>query len=502
MGKIPGISITSMKLEEADYDALILPSFMDHTVYFLEKLDLITKGYIVQSASIANFKWEQEEVQLIPLPKEYGMKARVVVLAGLGPKKNYDMEKLRRATTLATRSILDKKYSSIGVLVSNELVINNDINYTCRETLLSVLMSTYKYSIGKKEEHLRRVAVITTENPDHGLEEYVRAVAEAIYISRDIANAPSNKINPEGFEKEVKKILSGLEHTSIRVFRQSELEKEGLNGILSVGKGGSEPRLILIEYHGDKSSNEWYGIVGKAVTFDAGGLDLKSRESMLDMKYDKSGGAVVVGVLYAIAKRKMRINIVAAIPVVENIPSKTSYKPRDVIRMYDGTLVEVIDTDAEGRLILADSIAYLVKNHKPRLIIDIATLTGSIVVALGNYAAGVFSNTEFYKNILLEASQETGERVWEMPLYPEYRDQLKSDIADLTNVGGRAGGACVAASFLKHFAKDTPWIHLDIAGVAWVQEHGPKAPYYPKGATGYGVRLLLSFFEKITRQRH
>ncbi|RLG77453.1 MAG: leucyl aminopeptidase, partial [Thermoprotei archaeon] len=244
----------------------------------------------------------------------------------------------------------------------------------------------------------------------------------------------------------------------------------------------------------------WHAVVGKGVCFDAGGLDLKSATSMHQMKFDKSGASYAAAIAYATAKLGLKINLVALLPLVENLPSGKSYKPLDIIKMYNGLTVEVHNTDAEGRLILADSLAYAEKNYHPETIIDLATLTGSIIVALGNQGAGLFTNNEDLKNKLLRVAEETGERVWPMPLWKEFYEDLKSDFADIKNLGiGRAGGAIAAAAFLSKFVEKTKWAHLDIAGTAWVQEEGPRKPYYPKGATGYSIRLVLKYLKDIAK---
>ncbi len=316
------------------------------------------------------------------------------------------------------------------------------------------------------------------------------------YIARDLANSPPNIVNPDTLYDillQYKRLLRAP--IKISQLDEKKMENEGLNGIISVGKGSKrKPKLIIMEYRGDQKNNKSILLVGKTVTFDSGGLDIKSREAMDEMKFDKSGGCIVAGVIFAAALLKIKKNIIALLPTVENLPGPESYIPREIIRMYNGKTVEVNNTDAEGRLILADAISYGIKKYSPQKIIDIATLTGAVVIALGNHAAGIFGTDEEVLEKLSKMEKETGERFWKLPLYEEYREALKSEIADLLNSGGREGGASIGAMFLREFTDDTPWTHIDVAGVAWVQKKGPKKEVYKYGATAWSLESLINIF--------
>ncbi|RLG84463.1 MAG: leucyl aminopeptidase [Thermoprotei archaeon] len=405
---------------------------------------------------------------------------------------------------ISVASVIDKVKN-----VSRDLVIYipDDLGISLDDAVeqasLTIMLTLYdpseKYKFKERKEYkLKRILINPSISKDH-YEELIKrgiTIGKAVNYARDIGNAPSSEMNPDNIEKEAMKLAReyGLK---LRVYRGNELEKLGLNGILSVGKGGGhEPRLIILEYKG-RDDDKWdLAIVGKTVTFDAGGLDLKTAQGMQDMKFDKCGGASVLGILKAVSELKLPVNIIGVLPVVENLPGPKAYKPRDIIKMYNGLTVEINSTDAEGRIILADALSFVEKNYNPKEIIDIATLTGAIVVALGNHAIGLFSTDDELANSLIETGDYTGERLWRMPLWKEYYDQLKSDIADLSNIGGRAGGAITAAAFLSKFVNNKKWAHLDIAGTAWVHEAGPKKPYYPKGATGIGVRLIVYYILK------
>jgi leucyl aminopeptidase len=272
------------------------------------------------------------------------------------------------------------------------------------------------------------------------------------------------------------------------------MESLGLNGIVAVGMGSNKPpKLVIIEYSGneDSISTVPFLFVGKAVTFDTGGISIKPSERMEEMKFDKSGGCDVLAIVSGLANLEVKANVIGIIPCVENMPSSSSYRPGDIVRMYNGKTVEVINTDAEGRLILADSIAYGIEKYNPKSVIDLATLTGACIVALGSNIAGALSNSPELFAKLRQISEKTNEKFWELPLYPEFSEQIKSKFADIKNIGGRAGGTITAAIFLSNFVNETPWIHLDIAGTAWTQDGTWDKSYNPKGATGFGIRSLI-----------
>jgi leucyl aminopeptidase len=274
----------------------------------------------------------------------------------------------------------------------------------------------------------------------------------------------------------------------------------GLNGLVSVGSGSiNSPKLIVIEYNGGKKEDKPILLVGKAVTFDSGGISLKPSEKMEEMKFDKCGGVNVIAIMKSLSLLKIRNNVIGIIPAVENMPSNSSYRPSDIINMYNGKSVEVLNTDAEGRLILADALTFGIKQYNPKLIIDMATLTGACIIALGTNVAGIIGNDEKLIKKIIDTSKITDEKLWELPLFEEYHDQIKSKNADIKNIGGRAAGAITAAAFLSNFVENIPWVHLDIAGTAWNQEGSLTKSYNPPGATGFGIRTIIKFImnEKI-----
>ena len=334
------------------------------------------------------------------------------------------------------------------------------------------------------------------------------AAADGAVLARDLANLPPNECPPAALAREARSLCSAGPALRCRVVSGAALRKGGFGGLLAVGGGSANaPCLIVVEYRGSGGAaaarlqggaggarplRSPVAIVGKAVTFDTGGISLKPREKMDEMKFDKCGGCAVLGIMSAAARMRLPVDVVGIVPAAENMPGGSSYRPGDIVRLYGGRTAEIINTDAEGRLILADAIAYAESEYRPCEIIDLATLTGACVVALGANTAGLFSNDDGLAGRILAASARTAEDVWRMPLGVDHMEAVRSRVADVKNMGtGRAAGAAAAAAFLHGAVKATRWAHLDIAGTAWTQAGTAKRPYNPHGATGFGVRLLL-----------
>jgi leucyl aminopeptidase len=318
-------------------------------------------------------------------------------------------------------------------------------------------------------------------------------VATGAILTRDLSNEPPNVLYPESYADRIKRELAPL-GVKVEIFDEKALAKHKMGGILGVGQGSERPpRMVILHWNGLKSDKSPpLALVGKGVTFDTGGIDIKPATGMEEMKFDMAGSAAVVGTMKALALNKAKVNVIGAVGLAENMPSHNAYRPSDVLTSYSGKTVEVLNTDAEGRLVLMDVLSYVQKTHKPGAIIDLATLTGAIVVALGSTFAGAFVNNDKLWSELNQAGIETGERLWRMPLDEDYRKAMEGSITDLQNLSNwdRAGGSCTAAGFLEHFIEDkTPWAHLDIAATAW----GKASALGPKGASGYGVRLLYNY---------
>ena len=311
-------------------------------------------------------------------------------------------------------------------------------------------------------------------------------VSDGITLTRDLVSEPPNEIYPQSLAAAAKE-LSDL-GVKVQVLGEKQMAKLGMGALLGVGRGSArESQLIVMQWNGAPKSKAPVAFVGKGVTFDSGGLSLKPPAGMMDMKWDMGGAGVVVGLMRALAGRKARANVVGVVGAVENMPDGGAQRPGDIVKTMSGQTVEVLNTDAEGRLVLADALWYTQDRFKPSTMVDLATLTGAIMVALGAEYAGMFSNDDGLADALTACGKETGERVWRMPLGGGYDEMLRIAAADMKNIGGRDAGACTAAQFLHRFVNETKWAHLDIAAVTWSSKGKPTAP---KGATGFGVRLL------------
>ena len=357
------------------------------------------------------------------------------------------------------------------------------------------LYSFDKYA-SKKERANPDVLVIAENSPENSNAlQTAEIAADEVNFARDVANMPPNECFPSTLA-DIASSLARKRGFGFRSLAKSDLASSGFGGISAVGGGSAnEPRLIVLEYRGGGEEPPT-ALVGKAVTFDAGGISIKPSQGMEEMKFDKCGGCVVMAVMSAAARLKLPLNLVGVIPSVENMPGSSSYRPGDIIRLYNGKTVEIVNTDAEGRLILADAIAYAKETYSPSSIIDVATLTDACVVALGTDTAGMVGNDNAMYYRMMLAAEATVEPVWRLPLGDNHREMIKSKVADMKNLGpGNAAQTIVAAAFLSNSVGDTPWIHLDVAGTSWTNEPA-AASYNPEGATGFGVRLILEYLSQ------
>ena len=435
--------------------------------------------------------------------------ARRIVVVGLGKKEGCDLEALRKAMGAATRRLLKHQITRFHTILHG----GGDLDATgatprelAQALAESAILAAYRWdrkTVAPADEPgeiherdkaaLQSVVVVEKDGRkrqaiQRGLDRGER-LARAVTYTRDLGNQPPNEMTPVRLAEEARRLAR--EHDlGCRVFNKGELERMGMGGILAVGQGSSnEPRMIVLRYKGGREKDRPVAVVGKAITFDTGGISIKPSASMEEMKFDKMGGCAVLGILKAAALLELKVNLIGVVPSAENMPSGTAYRPGDILKSYSGRTIEIVNTDAEGRLILADALSWAVQ-QKPREIIDLATLTGACVVALGHYASGVFGDERMVAR-LEEIGVATGDRAWRLPIYPEFGDDMKSEVADIKNSGGRWGGASTAAAFLKFFVDDgTPWAHLDIAGTAWTTK---SKGYTPWGATGAGVRLVTEY---------
>ncbi|MDQ6668610.1 MAG: leucyl aminopeptidase [Thermoproteota archaeon] len=418
-----------------------------------------------------------------------------IMLIGLGTREKFTYENAR---IIAGKAALGAKELGVEEFCILPFM---DVDEAFIEAISEgVLLSLYTFNryktSGKEATTIPAQATIVVNSDSakfQAVADIANLITQAVNYARDLSNLPPNECPPSQIAS-LALALDGEYGIKTRILERYEMESIGLNGIVSVGKGSNNPpKLIILEYYGNVDHQKPYLLVGKAVTFDTGGISLKPGDKMDEMKFDKCGGCNVLGILKAIASLGLPVNVIGIIPSVENMPSSTSYRPGDIIRMYNGKTVEILNTDAEGRIILADAMAYGVAIFNPQAIIDLATLTGACVIALGANVAAVIGTSRYLADRLSKISEKTGERIWGLPLHDEYYEQIKSTVADLKNIGGRPGGAITAAAFLSNFTNDIPWVHLDIAGTAWTQEGTFERSYNPKGATGFGVRTVVKF---------
>ena len=425
-----------------------------------------------------------------------------IMLLGLGRREKFTDESARICAGKAAR-----KAQKLGIKEFSMLQFPNldeGLMEAMTEGIALALYSFDKYKEAKEPaSKIEEVTILISSDSlrFHSVVEKANIIAEAVNFARDIGNLPPNDCPPAHLAS-VAISLAQDYGMKARIMDRYELENMGMGGIVAVGKGSNNPpKLIVLEYTGANDPQQKpYLLVGKAVTFDTGGISIKPSEKMDEMKFDKCGGCTVLAITRAIASMKLAVNVVGIVPSVENMPSATSYRPGDIIRMYNGKSVEVLNTDAEGRMILADAIAYGIATYDPKAVIDLATLTGAAIIALGANVAPLIGSNKQLVDRLRKLSDKTGEKMWELPLYDEYYEQIRSTYADIKNIGGRPGGAITAAAFLSNFVNDVPWVHIDIAGTAWTQEGTHEKSYNHRGATGFGVRTLVKLLMEDEKQ--
>ncbi len=409
----------------------------------------------------------------------------------------------RRASASAVKKLISMKLNRVTLVISTiekeSLQKNFDSHEYYLQTFLEGLaLGSYKYDQYLSEKSKAKIDfhIFYPELSKRKIDAVIKlsnVITKYVMLARDLQNSPASELYPETLALKVKSLSKQNPKVKVKVFNLTEIKKRKMRGLEAVGKGSErKPQFIILEYFGKDRKSQPLVIVGKGVTFDSGGISIKPAQNMWEMKGDMSGAATTIATIFTAAELKLKINLVGLIPAAENMPSGSSMRPGDIIRTASGKSIEIDNTDAEGRLILADALEYAAK-YKPKLVIDLATLTGACVVALGNFASGLFTRDDDLSREIVRASNLTGERVWRLPLWDDYHQLIKSDIADVKNVGGRWGGAITAACFLEKFVdKKYKWAHLDIAGPAFAEE---TIPYTSKTMTGYGVRLLIKFLE-------
>jgi len=488
------LTVKSADLKKTIVDTLAVPVCEDKNIYD----DASLKAVIKKALGLKEFNGKKDEtVTLYDLPE---IKTRRVIFWGLGKLEKIDLEALRAVAGRIVKSCIQKELTNLWFAVPETKINGLDPSAVLKAMQEGAYLGNHlfdKYKGEKKKKALKkinfRVATGVAKKSRH-LSATVAAVCEGTTLAREWINTPSNDKTPEKFTRSIvnRAKKQGLK---VRVLNETQLKQKKFGALLAVAAGSqSKPSLVTLE-HRVPGAKKTIALVGKGVTFDSGGLNIKTGNSMTAMKSDMSGAAAVAATLITAAKIKPKLNIIGIIPIVENMPSGKATRPGDIIRSFAGKTIEIGNTDAEGRLILIDAMSYVVKKYKPHFLIDMATLTGACVVALGEKIAGVFSNDEDLAASIIAAGERTHERCWQMPLPDDYKELLKSDFADTNNIGStRWGGAIVAALFLSEFTADTPWAHIDIAGPAY---RAKESAYCGAGGTGFGVRLLTELWEKL-----
>jgi len=428
-----------------------------------------------------------------------------VAVVGLGKKEKFDLDKVRQATASALRFLQKLGLKHVASILHGAGAGGIDRKFSAQAIVEGGLLGLYAFrkhkttdpDLGELEE------LLLVERDESRLPEVDggirlgRVLAEAANFARDLVNEPANALTPTRMAEVAKELAEryGLE---LEVLEREQMEELGMGALLGVAQGSEQPpKFIILSYRGGKDSRDVLGLVGKGITFDSGGISIKPSEGMGEMKGDMAGGAAVLATLKALGELRPRINVTGLVPATENMPSGTALRPGDILKAMNGKTIEVISTDAEGRLILADALCYA-RRLGLSPVVDVATLTGACQVALGNVCSGLFGNDQGLISKLVGLGEEAGERLWQLPLYEEYKEQNRSEVADIKNSGGRWGGAITAAQFLAEFIEDTPWVHLDIAGTAFLEK---ERGYFSKGATGIPTRTLVRFATALAEEK-
>jgi leucyl aminopeptidase len=498
------VKVITGDITSVEADAIVVNLFegVKHPGGATDVVDKALDGAITKLVEQGEIKGKLNEISIIhSLGK---IPARIVAVAGLGKQPDFTPDKIRGLAAEFCRSLRRLNCRRIATIVHSAGVGGIEPEAASQALTEGSLLGLYRF-----RKHM------TKETENHDIAELIivekdvaklpalkegcktgEVIAEATNLARDWINEPANYMTPSGMAK-VAKELAKTHSLGLTIMDREQMEKEGMCALLGVAQGSRQPpKLIVLSYKGDKTSPDTLGLVGKGITFDSGGISIKPSEGMAEMKGDMAGAAAVMAALVAISQLKPKVNVTAVVPATENLPGGNALKPGDILKAVNGKTIEVVNTDAEGRLILADALSYAVKQGLSPLV-DLATLTGACRVALGDIYSGIFGNSQELIEKLVKAGADAGERLWQMPMHEDYKELNKSDVADIKNSGGRWAGAITAAHFLAEFVGDTPWAHIDIAGTSFMEK---ERGYLVKGATGVGVRTLISLALASARQ--
>ncbi|MDJ0779579.1 MAG: leucyl aminopeptidase [Gammaproteobacteria bacterium] len=457
-----------------------------------QRVDRTSKGYL--SAVMKRGDMDGKPGQTLLLPAVPGLNSKRVLLVGCGKDSDMNERVFTKVVGAAMTALQVCGAREAEIYPADITLKGRDLAWKVRHAVMLAGNSDYRFNAcksGKAERPtgIRKLAVVVDKAGAAAARQAIAqgyAISAGMSLARDLGNLPANICTPSYLAKEARALARGNKRLTVKVLEEADMKKLKMGSLLSVGAGSRQPsKLIIFEYRGAAAKEPPIALVGKGVTFDTGGISLKPGLMMDEMKFDMCGAASVFGTLKAVSELELPINVVGAVPAVENMPDGIATKPGDIVTSMSGQTIEILNTDAEGRLILCDALTY-VGRYKPRCVVDIATLTGAVIVALGKVPSGVMGNNRALINQLIKCGQQIDDKIWELPLWDEYQDQLKSNFADMANIGGRDAGTITAACFLSRFTRDYKWAHLDIAGTAWL---GGDA----KGATGRPVPLLTQF---------
>ncbi len=466
-------------------------------------VDKALGGAISEVIDSGDFRGKRLETVL--LYTRGSIPAKRVLVVGLGEREKFDLQTVREAAAVAAARARDIGIKRMATVVHGGGAGKLDYGEAAEATAEGTLLGLYRFEADKKEKgeaERKSLDSISIVEFDKGkipaltaAISRAEAVSKGVYLTRNLVNQPANVASPAYLAGVALQIAEKHESVSATIYSREEMAQMGMGAFLAVAQGSYDPpQFIVLEYRGAGKSEAPVVIVGKGITFDTGGISIKPSQEMWRMKTDMGGAAVVIGTIEAAASLGLPVNIIGLVGATYNMPDGKAYRPSDVVKAMNGKTIEIISTDAEGRMVLADLLSYASKSYKPKSVIDLATLTGGCVVALGKEIAGLFTEEDELADRLTEASEFVSEPIWRMPMYDKYKELIKSDFADVKNSGGRWASAITAALFLREFAEGLPWAHLDIAGPVWTDNPSPTTP---KGATGFGVRLLLKFMEEI-----
>jgi len=476
-------------------DVIVVPLFKGEArlAGSAKKLDVLCRSAVGDALKGGHFKAAAGETLLLGLSVPKG--PAHVLLLGLGERKDFDPEQSADAGGAASKLLKRHQFSSAHVLFHDG--IENIVDDYLHSFIKGFSLAQYGFAIKAKKDKSKRIGKLIIMTDAKSAAETIKrckVVVEYTEQVRDLVNQPANELTPARMA-DIARSLARDTGVTCRVLKPKDITRLGMGAVMDVGKGSHhEPRFIEMHYNKGKSKLPRICLVGKAVTFDSGGISIKPWSNMNEMKGDMAGGAVVVSAIAAAAKLKLPVQIVGLIPCVENLLDGRSFRPGDIVTTYSGKTIEILSTDAEGRLILSDALAYA-GEFKPDVILDYATLTGAVVIALGTRIAGIMGNSQTDMDHLRQAGEQAGEPVWQLPLDRRFSAMVRGDISDYKNYSGRDGSSITAAALLGEFVGKTPWVHIDIAGTFW--SDGGSAPYHSKGATGYGVDLTLRYLESV-----